>query len=142
MPKLLHHLLPRLLLRGTTSLSSSLPLCFLLPLSPSYKCLGTSNSRLFGAGLESDSCCEGDLSRAPHGLPRRKPALHLPTAAPNTEISERFSQCQPLGVRLKLLIPNHYNMGIRLLLMTSNGLLVSARHFLSMKDFSPGFGFV
>lgn len=80
--------------------------------------------------------------RAPHGLPRRKPALHLPTAAPNTEISERFSQCQPLGVRLKLLIPNHYNMGIRLLLMTSNGLLVSARHFLSMKDFSPGFGFV
>ena len=61
---------------------------------------------------------------------------------PQTEISERFSECQPLGVRLKLLIPNHYNMGIRLLLMTSNGLLVSARHFLSMKDFSPGLGFV
>lgn len=57
---------------------------------PLSKCLGTSDSRLSGAGLESDSCCEGDLLRVPHGLPRRKPALYLPTVAPNTEISERF----------------------------------------------------
>lgn len=42
-----------------------------------------------------------------------------------------FSGCQPLGVRLKLLIPSHYDMGIQLLLITSNGLLVCTRHFFN-----------
>lgn len=57
-----------------------------------------------------------------------------PTSLPKHQalrLVSNFSGCQPLGVRLKLLIPSHYDMGIRLLLLSSNGLLVCARHFVN-----------
>lgn len=72
--------------------------------------------------------------------PRRSPA---PASLPQNQaqrLVSNFSGCQPRGVRLKLLIPNHYHMGIRLPPMVSNGLLF-VPDVLSMKDFSLGLGF-
>lgn len=59
-----------------------------------------------------------------------QPPTSLPTNQAQRLVSD-FSGCQPLGVRLKLLIPSHYDMGIQLRLMTSNGVLVCARCFVN-----------
>lgn len=68
-------------------------------------------------------------------LPLASPGeIQPPTSLPKHHAQRSVSGCsgcQPLGVRLKFLIPNHYDTGVRLLPVAPNGLSVCARHFVN-----------
>lgn len=63
-----------------------------------------------------------------------------PPLCPSTKrLVSSFSSCQPLGVRLKFLIPSHYHMGIRLPPRISSPLRV--RSFVDEGFLLPAFFF-
>lgn len=102
---------------------------------------GGSTSGISGAALGSYwfLLCRGascSMKHVTQGMPGPPPLC------PSTKrLVSSFSSCQPLGVRLKFLIPSHYHMGIRLPPRISNPLCVRSfvdEGFLLPAFFSPG----
>lgn len=81
-----------------------------------------------GRGVSGFCMWQGFRLLAPPG--EIQPLVSLPRHHAQRFLSS-FSGCPPLGVRLKILIPNHYDMGVRLLLLIPDGLFVCARHFVN-----------
>lgn len=92
---------------------------------------GSSSESVSGAGLARLWFLPVEGFLASSGLPRRNPAPHTPAQAPSTEISERFLWVSALGCETSTFHSKPLRHACLVVLLTPNGLLVRARHFVN-----------